>query len=35
MIISWAHGHAVMPWACTPTSRRVPRSDATAEPNSV
>ena len=33
--ISCAHGQAVMPWACTPTSRRVPRADATAEPNSV
>jgi hypothetical protein len=30
-----AHGHAVMPWAATPTSRRVPRSEAIAEPNSV
>ncbi len=32
---SCAHGHAVMPWAATPTIRRVPRSEATAEPNSV
>ena len=29
-----AHGHAVMPWARTPISRRVPRSDATAAPSS-
>ena len=33
--ISCAHGQAVMPCASTPTSRRVPRADATAEPNSV
>ena len=33
--ISCAHGQAVIPCACTPTSRRVPRSEATAEPNSV
>ena len=33
--ISCAHGQAVMPWAWTPISRRVPRSEATAEPNSV
>ena len=32
IISSCAHGHAVMPCACTPTSRRVPRSDATADP---
>ena len=32
---SCAHGHAVMPWASTPISRRVPRAEATAEPNSV
>ena len=32
---SCAHGHAVMPCAATPTMRRVPRSDATAEPYSV
>jgi hypothetical protein len=30
----WAHGHAVMPWARTPISRRVPRSLDTAVPNS-
>ena len=30
-----AHGHAVMPWARTPMSRRVPCADATAEPSSV
>ena len=30
-----AHGHAVIPWADTPTSRRVPSSDATAAPCSV
>ena len=33
--ISCAHGQAVMPWASTPTSRRVPAAHATAEPNSV
>jgi hypothetical protein len=33
--ICCAHGHAVMPCAATPTSRRVPRSLATAEPYSV
>ena len=33
--ISCAHGQAVMPCAWTPISRRVPRSDATADPNSV
>ena len=33
--ISCAHGQAVMPWAWTPTSRRVPLADATAEPNIV
>ena len=32
---SCAHGQAVMPWASTPISRRVPRADATAEPSSV
>ena len=31
-ISSWAHGQAVMPGAATPTSRRVPRSEATADP---
>ena len=30
----WAHGHAVMPWARTPISRRVPASLATAAPSS-
>ena len=30
-----AHGHAVMPWAVTPMSRRVPASPATAAPCSV
>ena len=29
----WAHGHAVMPWARTPISRRVPASLATAAPS--
>ena len=29
---SCAHGHAVIPWAATPTRRRVPCSEATAEP---
>jgi hypothetical protein len=33
--ISCAHGQAVMPCASTPTSRRVPRSEATALPNIV
>ena len=32
---SCAQGHAVMPCASTPTSRRTPRSDATAVPISV
>ena len=32
---SWAQGQAVMPWAWTPVSVRVPRSEATAVPNSV
>ena len=32
---SCAHGHAVMPWAVTPISRRVPSSLLTAEPCSV
>ena len=32
---SWAQGQAVMPWASTPVRVRVPRSDATAVPNSV
>ena len=32
---SWAHGHAVMPWAVTPISRRVPSSVHAAEPCSV
>ncbi len=32
---SCAHGQAVMPWASTPTRRRVPRADETAEPNSL
>ncbi len=27
-----AHGQAVMPWAATPTIRRVPAADAIAEP---
>jgi hypothetical protein len=30
----WAHGHAVIPCARTPISRRVPASDATAAPSS-
>ena len=30
--ISWAQGQAVMPWAWTPVSVRVPRSEATAVP---
>ena len=30
----WAHGHAVIPWARTPISRRVPASLATAAPSS-
>ncbi len=29
---SWAHGQAVMPWASTPVSVRVPRSEETAVP---
>ena len=33
--ISCAHGQAVIPCASTPTSRRVPAVDATADPNSV
>ena len=32
---SCAHGQAVMPCAATPTTRRVPRSEATASPCSV
>ncbi len=30
--ISWAHGQAVIPCACTPVRVRVPRSEATAVP---
>ena len=30
--ISWAQGQAVMPWAWTPVSVRVPCSEATAVP---
>jgi len=35
MTSSCAHGQAVMPWASTPTMRRVPRSLAMAEPYRV
>ena len=35
LTISCAQGHAVIPCASTPTSRRVPRADATAEPKRV
>ena len=31
----WAQGQAVMPWASTPVSVRVPRSEATAVPKRV
>ena len=33
--ISCAQGQAVMPWAWTPVSVRLPRSEATAVPNST
>ena len=32
MTSCWAQGQAVMPWAATPTSRRVPVAEATATP---